>query len=216
MITVLNNITLQSYGWDDLNDTPLGAEYSAYRGWVYVEVKKFREPDVLDLRGGESDIFDPLSKHFIARDRTTGSIIGCTRVIRYTPERLLPALRHFPECLDGRDLDAHYVGEVSRFISTGGSQRTRRDVALLLIRELAEHSLERNRRHVVFLVEEPMRRWLSFLGVPLEPVGPSLWIEEERGELAPYLVDLKECDRTLGAAHQIYAEGLANAADTSQ
>lgn len=209
----MNDITLETYSWADLNNTALGREYAAYRGWVYVTVKKFREPDVLDLRGGESDIYDPVSTHFIARNTTDGPIIGCTRVIRYTHETLLPVLRHFPRCLDGLDLDPHRVGEVSRFISTSSSQRARRDVALLLIRELAGYSLDRNRNHVVFLVEQPMQRWLSFLGVPLEPIGTGVWIEEERGELTPYLVDLKECDRALAAAHIIYAQGVTDSLD---
>lgn len=197
-------VTFDSFDWDELRDTELGRDYAAYRGWVYVTLKHFRDPEVLDLRGGESDAFDAVSRHIIARDES-GEIIGCTRVIRNTPDLSLPALHHFPDCMNELDVNPWSVSEVSRFITTAKGQRDRRDIALLLIRELATFSLDRNRDRVVFVVEPPLRRWLSLLGVPLEPIGEERWIEEEQGRLTPFLVDLKECDRALAVAHQIYA-----------
>jgi N-acyl-L-homoserine lactone synthetase len=202
---MIENIDFSSYSWKELVDSQLGIDYSSYRGWVYVSVKHFREPDVLDLRGGESDAFDPFSRHFIARDQRDGKIVGCTRVIRGGVGVHLPATHHFPGCLDDHDLDIAAVGEVSRFISTAGGQRIRRDVALLLIRELATYSLERSRNHVVFVIERPLGRWLQSLGVPLEALDDERWIDEENGCLTPFLVDLKECDRSLAEAHSVYA-----------
>lgn len=202
---MIDQIDFESYTWAELADTQLGIDYSAYRGWVYVSVKQFRDPNVLDLRGGESDQYDPLSQHFLARDRQTREIMGCTRVIRNQPQLTLPVEHHFPGAIASVEVDPMYVGEVSRFISTASSPRLRRDVALLLIRELARHSLDQNRNHVVFVVEQPMSRWLGSLGVPIEPIGDARWVEEEQGNLTPYLVDLKECDRALAAAHSVYA-----------
>ena len=102
---MIENIDFRSYSWDELVETPLGIDYSLYRGWVYVSVKHFREPDVLDLRGGESDEFDPISRHFIARDQGNGKIVGCTRVIPGGVGVQLPATHHFPGCLTDRDHD---------------------------------------------------------------------------------------------------------------
>ncbi len=202
---MIEHIDLTSHSWSELRDTELGVDYTVYRGWVYVSVKHFREPDVLDLRGGESDTYDPVSQHFIARDRLSGQIVGCTRVIANTPPLVLPVDHHFPGVIESLDIDPAQIGEVSRFISTAKSPRLRRDIALLLIRELASHSLDHNRNHVVFVVERPLSRWLGSLGVPLEAIGEERWVEEEHGDLTPYLVDLKECDRALAAAHRIYA-----------
>lgn len=205
MTVQIDDIGFESYSWDEIVDTQLGVDYAAYRGWVYVSVKHFREPDVLDLRGGESDQYDPFSQHFIARNRHDGAIVGCTRVIRNTPQITLPASHHFPGTIASTHINPWSIGEVSRFISTAGSPRLRRNVALLLIRELADHALDRNRNHVVFVVERPLSRWLGSLGVPLEPIGAERWIEEEQGALTPYLVDMKECDRALAATHTVYA-----------
>lgn len=213
---MIEDIKFENYSWDELVDTQLGIDYAAYRAWVYVSVKHFRDPDVLDLRGGETDRFDPHSHHFIARSLKNGSIAGCMRVIRGSSGLTLPALHHFPHCLDDFDLDFHSadVGEVSRFISTGPGQRLRRAVALLLVQQLANYSLARNRPHVVFVVEAPLARWLGSLGIPLEALAEERWVEEERGCLTPYLVDLKECDRSLAAAHSIYAPTSATLPDS--
>jgi len=206
---MIDQINFESYTWGELVDTQLGIDYAAYRGWVYVSVKQFRDPDVLDLRGGESDQYDPFSQHFLARDQRTGEIMGCTRVIRNSPQGTLPAEHHFPGAIASLEVNPVFVGEVSRFISTASSLRLRRNIALLLIRELARHSLDQNRNHVVFVVERPLSRWLGSLGVPLEPIGEERWVEEEHGALTPYLVDLKECDRALAAAHGVYAKPRA-------
>lgn len=201
----IDEIDFERYSWQDLEDTQLGVDYAAYRGWVYVSVKHFREPDVLDLRGGESDQYDPYSHHFIAREKRSGKIVGCMRVIRNSPELSLPVSHHFPDALTDLEPDPLLVTEVSRFISTASSPRLRRDVALLLIRELAGYSFDLNQNHVVFVVERALSRWLKSLSVPLEAIGEERWVEDEHGDLTPYMVDLKECDRALAAAHDVYA-----------
>lgn len=202
---MIDQIDFERYRWRELTGTQLGVDYAAYRGWVYVSVKHFREPDVLDLRGGESDEYDPYSHHFIARENNGGKIIGCMRVIRNSPQLSLPVSHHFPNALKAVEHEPLLITEVSRFISTAGSHRLRRDVALLLIRELAAYSFDLNQSHVVFVVERTLSRWLKSLGVPLEAIGEERWVQEEQGHLTPYVVDLKECDRALAAAHDVYA-----------
>lgn len=198
-----SEIVIDRYEWPDLEGTEIGLRYARYRARVYVLERRFRDPDVLDLRGGESDEYDPSSAHFLATDHRSGELIGCVRSI-ICPDRPLPLQHHFPGALEGWGLERVDCVEVSRFIATPETFRTRRITSLLLIRSVVRDCLRQGRTHTVFIVEEPFARWLERLGVPVEVMAPYRDIADENGVLAPIAVNAELCDVALARAHNAY------------
>ena len=204
------DITIDRFEWKDLTGTALGVRYARFRGRVYVIERNFRDPDVLDLRGGETDEFDPHSVHFLASDGATGQLIGCVRSIA-VPDGEFPLQHHFPTALERSGIDGQSCVEVSRFIADHDSFRVRRTTSLLLIRSVVRDCIARNRSHTIFIVEEPFARWLGRLGVPVELIGEYKEIPEEHGVLAPIAVNAVVCDATLASLHRSYGTARTSA-----
>ncbi len=201
-------VRIEPFEWPELETSPVGLRYARFRAMVYVMEQKFRDPDVLDLRGGETDAYDPVSRHFIAFADDTPKIIGCARTI-HDPLGILPAEKYFPGVMGRADLDPTRCAEVSRFISRGPSMRSRRSVSLLLIRSLLLAGMNDGLDHVLFIVEEPFTKWLASLAIPSTRLAEYRLIPEEAGELAPIAVHIRDCDRVLAERHPIYAEAVA-------
>ncbi|NNK91315.1 MAG: GNAT family N-acetyltransferase [Acidimicrobiia bacterium] len=203
-------ITIDRFDWKDLDGTDLGIRYARFRGRVYVLERQFRDPDVLDLRGGETDEFDPHSVHFLASDGTSGEIIGCVRSIAVADGEF-PLQHHFPGALERSGIDSQDCVEVSRFIADHESFRLRRTTSLLLIRSVVRDCIVRERSHTIFIVEELFARWLGRLGVPVELLDEFREIPEEHGVLAPIAVNAVVCDATLASLHRAYGRARKNA-----
>ena len=201
-------VRIEPFEWGELEDTPIGIRYARFRAMVYVMEQNFRDPDVLDLRGGETDRYDPFSHHFLAFAEDSTNLIGCARTI-HNPLGLLPAERYFPEAIHAAELDVRRCAEVSRFISRGPSMRSRRSVSLLLIRSLLLTAMQDDLDQVLFIVEESFTKWLGALSIPFVRLADFRQIPEEAGELAPIVVDVAECDRELTRRHPVYAEAVS-------
>ena len=204
------DLTIDRFQWTDLVGTELGDRYARFRGRVYVLERHFRDPDVLDLRGGESDEFDEHSVHFLARDGTTGQLIGCVRSIAVA-DGSFPLQLYFPSALEHAGIDSQQCVEVSRFIADHDSFRVRRTCSLLLIRSVVRDCIDRGRTHTIFIVEEPFARWLGRLGVPVEMLAGYEKIPSEHGVLAPIAVDARACDAALASRHRAYGRARRNA-----
>ena len=198
-----SEIVIDRYDWAELADTEIGLRYARYRARVYVLERQFRDPEVLDLRGGETDEYDPASVHFLATDPTSGELIGCVRSI-IAPDGAFPLQHHFPGALERWGLGRGDCVEVSRFIATHQSFRMRRITSLLLIRSVVRDCLQRDRTHTIFIVEESFARWLERLGVPVEVIDEFREIPDENGVLAPIAVNASLCDVALARAHTAY------------
>lgn len=204
------DLTIDRFEWTDLVGTELGGRYARFRGRIYVIERHFRDPDVLDLRGGETDEYDPHSVHFLAREGTTGELIGCVRSIAVADGEF-PLQHHFPSALERAGIDSQRCVEVSRFIAAHDSYRVRRTASLLLIRSVVRDCIDRGRSHTIFIVEEPFARWLGRLGVPVELLAEFEEIPSEHGVLAPIAVNAAACDAALASLHRAYGRARRNA-----
>ena len=170
--------------------------------------------------GRESDDHDEDSAHFYACDARQ-ELVGYVRLVPPDVHRRLPWQAFCKELTSGVRLPPHgQCAEISRLMLRGDYRRRRqagvaasgaddgivvgpglrrtesRRVMLDLYRQLYRHSVATDIRYWYAAMEKPLAKLLQRLDFGFLQIGPET---DYFGPVAPYLADVREFERRLGA-----------------
>jgi len=208
-------------------ESPLRTQVFALRYEVYCLECGFLDPE--DYRDGiESDEYDDRSAHFTAHNHAN-EMVGSLRLVHAPVSRGFPFEEHCKLLFGNIDLPPRdQCGEVSRLVvrktyrrragdtlagvpqeflvpgaagvsvgSVPGERRSNRPELLMgLYREMYRHSLECGIRYWYAAMERSLARALSRFQFVFVPIGPEV---DYYGPVTPYLADLRELEKRLGA-----------------
>lgn len=171
------------------------------RAKVYVEDMGFLSPDDIDASSGtELDQDDERSVHFGAIEHTAydgpalARVVASGRlIVKRTVEDLLPIETSFPELFADQPIATDTV-EVSRFISRHESKLTQHMLALAIIRAMTYYSVNEGQQSSYAIIERPLLKLLSKIGLPLDVLGEPKDSIEPGGirQLYPVLINQQE------------------------
>ncbi|MBL8352935.1 MAG: PEP-CTERM/exosortase system-associated acyltransferase [Burkholderiaceae bacterium] len=170
--------------------------------------------------GVETDEHDDSAAHFYAFDARE-ELVGYVRLVRPDAERLFPLHRSCELSVDPADLPPpEGCAEISRLMVRNDYRRRRGDrlsgvtaeqnnaafsgerrheapqILLSLYRQMYAYSLENGIRHWFAAMERPLARSLQRMNFAFRAIGPET---DYYGPVAPYLADLRELERQVGA-----------------
>lgn len=175
-----------------VNGIALYPEYydatAVFRGNIYTDLG-FIPSEQLDEFGRDLDGDDVRSVQFSvlerAQDVGAARVIGSGRVIIKSEEsEPLPIETHFPDVFADNPIPVNNV-EISRFIAKHESASKQHRVALSLIRVMALYGINNSYDTNFCMIEAPLMRHLTSIGLPTEQLGESKNIDELGGELFP-------------------------------
>lgn len=141
------------------------------RANVYIDEMHFLEPEHRDENGREFDEDDHRSIQFAVvektKDNTSARVVGISRLVeKRDDDDLLPIEKLFPEVFASNPAKNNSV-EVSRFIARHEKEFTQHLIALSVIRAMTHHSVKNNIDDVYCVIEEPLYKLLSIIGLPM-------------------------------------------------
>lgn len=165
-----------------------------FRANVYVDELSFLPPEAVDVFGREIDEDDKRSTQFVAaenkHDLGLARIVGSGRLIhKRTDSDSLPIEQHFPEIFADDPIAADNV-EVSRFIARYPEDPSvQRLISLSMVRAMALNSVEQGAPSTYCLIERPLQKLLTVMGLEPETLGEPKEIEELGGVLYPVRIN---------------------------
>lgn len=208
---------------------PGSAEFEEYLEARYAvfceELGRIDAPGMLSSRGHpiESDQYDEVSRHFIARHKASGTVAGFMRVILPNPAGLNVSKRYvIDQPYPYEDATADKVGEISRLAVTPHFRRRQDDdkrsfqgdpetettykvegvrhhqpeLVLGMYREVYRLCRQIGLDYCVAAMDRRFSRLLNTLGFPFEAVGPV------NDSVSPprrvFLINAQEMERALG------------------
>lgn len=167
-----------------------------FRANVYVHQLGFLPLESVDAEGREIDLDDKRSTQFVAIENATDSsdtrVVGSGRLIyKRTAEDALPIEEYFPEVFEANPALENSV-EVSRFIARHESRDTQRFISLSVIRAMTFETVAQGATGTYCMIEKPLLRLLSKIGLSITELGEPKEIEELGGVLHPVLLNPPE------------------------
>jgi len=168
-----------------------------FRANVYVGQMGFLGPEQIDSQGRELDHDDERSLHFGAIERLKNEGLDSARIVasgrlivKDCTEEPLPIEAAFPEIFADKPVAVGAV-EVSRFISRHDDDFVQHKLALGIIRAMTYYSVNNDIRANYFIIEKPLLKLLTYIGLPLETLGQPKEIVEPGGvsTLYPICID---------------------------
>ncbi len=150
------------------------------RANTYIEKCGFLPPAARQEDGGESDIDDAKSVHFVAIEnegQSRGNVSGNLRlIIKESPDQPLPVERLFPDAFPAPASESS--AEASRFISEHPDDLVHGAISVALIRAAVMGSINRSREPVYAVIEEPLERRFRKIGLPFDVLAEPRPVEE--------------------------------------
>lgn len=180
----------------EIEDTEKFDAIAQFRANVYVHQLAFLPPESVDAQGRETDIDDKRSTQFmIIENATTDTeprVVGSGRLIhKRTAEDTLPIEGYFPEVFKDNPIEPTAV-EVSRFIARHENKQVQRFISLSAIRAMNLEITSNDFPGTYCMIEKPLLRLLSKIGLSLDVLGEPKDIEELGGILYPVLLNPPE------------------------
>ncbi len=174
--------------------------YLRLRAKVYIDQTGFLDDDHRRFDGTELDNDDERSVHLIAFENLIGAVavIGCMRLPQKTIENdsKLPVEEFFPEAFESpAPIDAI---EVSRLIVRHSRSGLSRVIKQQLMVTSLAYTVNEGLGPVYAVIEEPLRRDLSMLKVPIEVIAEPKYVEKYNTTNIGIKVDQFEFERRVG------------------
>lgn len=157
---------VESYTHNRLFTAARQLRYEVYSNKGYLG-EESRDPD-----GGESDLDDPRSIHFIVLgsqqdDASKERVLGTARLIIKTDDSPLPVEKYFGVEAPERSVEA------SRFISQHEDSKTQHLIAMAEIKAMVDQALKLESPFVYAVVEKKLMQYFKIEGIPFETLPES-------------------------------------------
>lgn len=184
-------------------DNPVALGYSQLRANVYIDQTGMLDSSYRREDGGEDDVDDGRSIHFVGledRGNGTAAVTAAMRLIykSFEHSEALPIEELFAKELEGTSAPSGSF-EVSRYISKNENRRHAILSKLAIIGSGLAHAVEHQWGPCFAVVEPPIESDLDRLGVPVVRIAEPRYIPEYNDINVGIEINLTEHTRRLGA-----------------